>query len=185
MKITQGVLVLLAAAFACAPRVTAGQSGEADSAAPTRPTVPAAAPAADGEHLWIAVHLGESGQAGWVGESTEASFADLVAKNLRAQGFKGRITALRREDLAPSRSTVLIIRLSAWTTSDGVSDCRFNASLRSAEGDRDLGPFAGDNVIVTADGEHHFSVDGLVGSAQEAMNDLYLRVLGTGLLKHQ
>ena len=38
-------------------------------------------------------------------------------------------------------------------------------------------------MIVTADGKHQFSADGLIGSATEALNDLYSRMWTTGLLK--
>ncbi len=112
-----------------------------------------------------------------------ATFADAVASALRAQGFKGKIGTLRPEDSASSRASVLFVRLNSWTAKDGFADCTFTASLRTNEGDKDLGYFSGDNLIVTSDGEHRISSDGLVRSAQEAMNDLYSRVRATGLLK--
>lgn len=149
------------------------------AAAPATLAPPVAAPT---NRLWVAVHLVKDTKPSWVGDDMVATFADTVVKTLHTQGFQGRIGVLRPQDSVPSQAPVLVIRLTSWAAKDGVSDCTFTASVRTIDGDASLGLFNGDDMIVTADGQHRISSDGLQGSALEAMNDLYRRLLGTGLL---
>ena len=133
--------------------------------------------------LWIAVHVPLVPSSSWVSNDTAITFADLAAKALRSQGFKEKIGTLRPDDTGPARASVLLIQLSMWSARDGTAECAFTASLRTDHGDRELGFFTGDNLIVTGDGKHQISSDGLAGSAQEALTDLYGRIIATGLLK--
>jgi hypothetical protein len=169
-------LLTLAPAFAVAGVAAEAAAAPAANAAPPKAS-------ADSNRLWIAVHLPSVGKASWVSDDLADRFADRVVAALRSQGYKGKVGTLRPEDSAPSHASVLVVRLNSWTSRDGFADCNFNASLRTREGDRDLGVFVGDNLIVTSDGEQRIGSDGLVGSAQEAMNDLYARIQTAGLLK--
>jgi hypothetical protein len=138
--------------------------------------------AVDQNRLLVMVRLPKEAKHTWVSDDTSTRFAGLAVRALHAQGFKGEIGTLGPEDSVTSHTSVLIINLINWTADKGVADCTFSASLRTSAGDRDLGAFSGDNVIVTADGLHRLSAEGLVGSALEAMNDLDSRLQATGLI---
>jgi len=167
-----------------APAIARAADSNAANPAPTAAGTPAPARqvAENSGRLWIEVLLPNVAKASWVSDDLAGRFADLMVATLRTQGYEGKVGTLGPEDSVPSRAAVLFIRLTNWTAKDGVGDCTFTTSLRSNAGDRDLGFFTGDNVIVTADGKHRISSDGLQGSAQEAMNDLYGRIEATGLL---
>lgn len=171
MKTNPLILLLSAVAFVLA--VPSAQASEPVSSPST----------ANSDYFWISVRLPDSPKASWVSDVMAETFADVVAKALKTQGFEGKIGTLRPEVSAPDSASVLVIRLTTWTALEGKANCTFSASLRTRDGDRELGIFSGDNVVVTADGQHRFSSDGLTGSAQEALNDLYERVQATGLLK--
>lgn len=162
-------LLLASAAFANDPTTVAASS----------PVV------AQTNRLWIAVHLVKNTKPSWVGDDMAATFADTMVKTLRTQGFQGQIGVLRPQDALPSQASVLVVRLTSWSAKDGASDCTFTASVRTNDGDAELGLFNGDDMIVTADGQHRISSDGLQGSALEAMNDLYRRLIATKLLGPQ
>jgi hypothetical protein len=172
-KILAAVLLMGATASLSAIPAIADDSGPASAAA--------VQPENSGQ-LWIAVHLTQGTSPTWVGDDMADTFADTIAKSLRAQGLKGNIGTLRPEDAIPDQAPVLVVRLTTWTANQGLANCTFTASLRTREGERDLGIFSGDNLVVTSDGAHRSSSDGLMGSAREAMNGLYSRLRATRLL---
>ena len=137
---------------------------------------------ADHQRLWIVVHMPKSTNPSWVGDDMAASFGDIAVRALHKQGYEGPLGTLKPESPTPVRAPVLEIHLQKWSAKNGLSDCEFTASIRTEDGDKDLGYFVGDNMVVTASGEEHFSSDGLEGSALEAVDDLYNRIRATGLL---
>ena len=155
------------------------------SASPTTTSEPspASTQARDLGRLWIAVHLPSSSAPSWVRDDTAEIFADHIAKALREQGFKGALGTLLPESSVASYANVLVVRLTNLATKDGIGACTFTASLRTRGGDRDVGVFTGESMVVTSDGKHRISSDGLVESAQEAMSGLFDRIQATGLLK--
>ena len=153
---------------------------------PNLPRVPFSNPSQadqqDAHRLWIVVHVPKTTNPLWVGDDMSASFGDIAARALRTQGYQGLLGTLRPESPTPVRAPVLEIHLQKWSAKNGLSDCEFTASIRTEDGDKDMGYFIGDNVVVTANGQEHFSSDGLEGSALEAVDDLYNRIRATGLL---
>jgi hypothetical protein len=169
-------LFLLVAFAPALPNPATAESSPADSGAVR---------SADADRLWIAVGMPKSTSPDWVAQQTAATFADIVVKSLLADGFKGKTGTLHLGDSTPVEASVLVVRLKQWTAEDGFANCTFSASLRTAEGDRDLGVFVGDNCVVTADGKHPVSSDGLLGAAEESMHHFYRRIQETGLLAVQ
>jgi hypothetical protein len=153
------------------------------------PPTAVAADAASADHasadsltLWIAVHAPKETRPVWVGDDLAERFADRVARALRQQGFKGTIGTLRPAVVPAPKELILEVHLRDWEVQAGIADCTFRASLRTSQGSRDLGLFCGDEMIVTADGQHRVSDRGLQEAATYALADLYGRMEATGLL---
>jgi hypothetical protein len=149
-------------------------------AGPLPPKSVSARPARNTAPLTIVVYPPRNLNSAWVSDDVSARFSDLLVRALRAQGVTSPINTLKPETSGMHEANLLSVRLIDWVADKGLSDCSFKASLRNRAGEHDLGLFYGDNVIVTADGQHKFSSEGLVGSALEAANDLRPRLEEAG-----
>jgi hypothetical protein len=157
-------------------------------AAPSAPIAILAEPAsaeytpAGSPALWIAVHLPKDTRPAWVGDDLAERFADRISRALHDQGLKGVIGTLSPEDISSPHASVLEVDLIEWIARAGTGNCTFRASLRTPQGNHELGLFSGDMMIVTADGDHRISSSGLRDAARLALADLYSRIETTELL---
>lgn len=117
------------------------------------------------------------------------AFASRVADSFRQRGFDGRIRTIAQRDEPVPELPLLQVQLTEWRIDRlGHARCTFSASLRSADGQRDLGIFTDSSLFsVSSGGRWHLSrvfdqANALEDAADNALRDLYRSVVKSRLL---
>lgn len=111
------------------------------------------------------------------------SFGQSVRATLHAHGFKGRIKLLDETDATMSGVPLLEVNLTEWQVDpSGNVSCTFGATLRTPAGEKGLGLFTGNALLVWARRNSTQRADSFQDAAHDALDNLADRIEQTGLL---
>lgn len=114
------------------------------------------------------------------------AFASQVQTVLKQRGYAGGIDYVEHADTAAPTVPLLVIHLHEWRIGrTGNAECTFTASLRTAQGEKNLGLVSGTTIFWPHGSrwglaQMQDTADALEGAAAQALGDLYKRLAETG-----
>lgn len=161
-------LLVVFALYGCA--TGPGGSSSASAARPAQLQVQVITPTMAGmDPMWI--------------DDVEDAFSERLATALHEQGFHGHINLLYDTDRPAPGIPLLRATLEEWRVDPvGNVTCTFTAQLKTAQGERSLGLFTGDSVMMWPEHDWFARADQFRSAASDAMTDLWKRMRKTGLM---